>query len=257
MTGPKRHRVGVLVVTSPAARRALQLLSGVLGLATEGYAFPHPRLSLSHTDRQGVAAGATGPGAGIGVDLEDLRPADPRCAHFFLRPEEEAWLRQASPREVAHLRLWTVKEALFKADLGNATTTLRDYAIDDPAAVTGLARAPSGVRFVYASARRRDTILSVAAAVHPRPSGATMPTPTITFEAVAARLGALLSVPAASLTPRTSLVDLTADSFELVEIVIDVQEEFGVSFTQADLRPVLTLGDLVALMRGETRAAPD
>jgi acyl carrier protein len=84
-----------------------------------------------------------------------------------------------------------------------------------------------------------------------------MPTPTITFEAVAARLGALLSVPAASLTPRTSLVDLTADSFELVEIVIDVQEEFGVSFTQADLRPVLTLGDLVALMRGETRAAPD
>jgi acyl carrier protein len=249
--------VRVVVVTSPAARRALGLLGGVLGPPPDGYAFPHPRLSLSHTDRWGVAAAATGPAAGTGVDLEHLRPVDPRTARFFLRPEEENWLRRAPRREVAHVRLWTVKEALFKADLGNAVRTLRDYAVDDPAARTGLARAPGGLRFAYTSTRRRDTILSVAAAVHTRPSEDEMPVPTITFDAVAARLSTLLAVPADRLTARTYLADVAADSFELVEIVIDLQEEFGVTFTQADLRPVLTLGDLVALLRGQTRASSD
>jgi acyl carrier protein len=241
--------VNVLVATGPDARRALRLL----GADPDKCTFPHPRLSLSHTDRNGVAAIAIGPAAGIGVDLEHLRPTDPRTARFFLRPEEEDWLRQANPREVEHVRLWTVKEALFKADLGNATTILCDYATDDPAATTGLARAPGGARFVYTSALRGDTILTVAAAIHNGPSGDDVPT----FDAVAARLSALLSVPAAKLTPRTCLADLAADSFELVEIVIDLQEEFGVTFTQADLRPVLTLGDLVTLLRGQTHAASD
>jgi acyl carrier protein len=254
-----RHQVRLLVVTSPEARRALRLIGAVLGLVPEGLSFPHPRLSLSHTDRSGVAAAAIGPAVGTGVDLEHLRRADPRTARFFLRPEEETWLRRAGAREAEHVRLWTVKEALFKADLGNGSTTLRDYAIDDPGAMTGHARAPNGARFVYLSARRGDAILSVAAAaaVHIRQSGAAMPTPTINFDTVAARLSTYLSVPAGRLTPRTSLADIATDSFELVELVIDLQEEFGVSFTQADLRPVLTLGDLVALMRGESHAASD
>jgi acyl carrier protein len=80
---------------------------------------------------------------------------------------------------------------------------------------------------------------------------------TITFDAVAARLNAVLSVPADSLTPRTFLADVAADSLELIEIVIDLQEEFRVNLTQADLRPVLTLGDLVALLRGGIHAASD
>jgi acyl carrier protein len=243
-------------IAAPPARRALRLLAGALGLPPEGHAFPHPRLSLSHTCRQGVAAAAVGVAAGIGVDLEHLRPADPRTARFFLRPHEEAWLRDvASPRDVAHVRLWTVKEALFKADLGNATRMLRDYAIDDPAAATGLARGPDGTRFTYTSIRRHDTMLTVAAAVHTGLSGDAMPTSTVTFDAVAARLGTLLAVPANRLTPKTCLADLAADSFELVELVIDLQEEFGVTFTQADLRPILTLGDLVALLRVHADAA--
>jgi acyl carrier protein len=235
----------------------LRLLGGVLGMAPIQYSFPHPRLSLSHTDRQGAAAATTGPAAGTGVDLEHLRPTDPRTARFFLRPEEETWLRRSPARAVEHVRLWTVKEALFKADLGNATRTLRDYAIDDPGARTGLARAPTGERFVYTSTQRRDTILTVATAVHTRHLGVPMPTTTITFDAVAARLGRILSVPAGGLTPRTFLADIAADSFELVEIVVDLQEEFGVTFTQADLRPILTVGDLVALLRARTDAASD
>jgi acyl carrier protein len=84
-----------------------------------------------------------------------------------------------------------------------------------------------------------------------------MPVPTITFDTVAARLGAILSVPASRLTPRTFLADVAADSFELVEIVVDLQEEFGVTFTQADLRPILTLGDLVALLQGRRHGPAD
>jgi acyl carrier protein len=234
-------------------RRVLVAIGPDARLAPREFAVPHPHLSISHTDREGAAAAALGPATGTGVDLERLRPTDPRTAHFFLQPEEAAWLRNASPYGTAHVRLWTVKEALFKADLRNATTMLRDYVIDDPAAGTGLASGPCGARYAYTSIQRRDTILTVA--VHIGLEGEAMHTSTITFDAVAARLGALLSVPAAKLTPRTAITDLAADSFELVEVVIDLQEEFGVSFTQADLRPVLTLGDLVALLRGRADAA--
>jgi acyl carrier protein len=73
----------------------------------------------------------------------------------------------------------------------------------------------------------------------------------VTFEAVVARL----PVPAAQLTPATPLTSLAVDSFELVELVIDLQEEFGVRLSQADLVGARTLGDLVALLRGKTHAA--
>jgi acyl carrier protein len=79
--------------------------------------------------------------------------------------------------------------------------------------------------------------------------------PDITFEAVVARLGSRLAIPAARLTPTTPLTSLAVDSFGLVEIVIDLQEEFGVRFGQAELVGARTLGDLVALLRGKTRAA--
>lgn len=79
--------------------------------------------------------------------------------------------------------------------------------------------------------------------------------PDITFEAVVARLGARLATPVARLTPTTPLTSLAVDSFELVELVIDLQEEFGVRFSQAELVGARTLGDLVALLRGKTHAA--
>jgi acyl carrier protein len=79
---------------------------------------------------------------------------------------------------------------------------------------------------------------------------------TVTFEAVAARLGGLPSVIAQRLTPQTHLATLAVDSLEMVEIMIDLQEEFGVSLSQADLRDARTLGDLVTLLQGGTYAAP-
>ena len=44
------------------------------------------------------------------------------------------------------------------------------------------------------------------------------------------------------------LTDLVNSSFLLVEMVIELQEEFGVRFQQADLADVKTAGDLIDLV---------
>jgi len=72
---------------------------------------------------------------------------------------------------------------------------------------------------------------------------------TITFDQVAERVSATLSVPVDKLTPETSLHDLAVDSFRLVEMVVDLQEEFDSMFTQAELKQLVTLGELYELLR--------
>ena len=42
---------------------------------------------------------------------------------------------------------------------------------------------------------------------------------------------------------------LAADSFQLVEVVIDLQEELDTIVTQDQLREVQTLGDLVSVLQ--------
>jgi acyl carrier protein len=71
----------------------------------------------------------------------------------------------------------------------------------------------------------------------------------VTFELVAERISTLLSMPAEKLTPETVLQDLALDSFRMVETVVDLQEEFGSVFSQAELQQVSTLGDLFKLLR--------
>lgn len=46
------------------------------------------------------------------------------------------------------------------------------------------------------------------------------------------------------------LTDLVTSSFVLVETVIELQEEFGVRFQQADLADVVTVGELLDLVVG-------
>ncbi len=70
----------------------------------------------------------------------------------------------------------------------------------------------------------------------------------ITFEHVAERISATLNVPATKLTPQTTLRELAADSFLLVEMAVDLQEEFDALFTQSALREVANLGQLVELL---------
>lgn len=118
--------------------------------------FPHPRLSLTHSGEVAVAVGTDSDRLeGIGVDLEIGRSPHPESARFFLTPEERGWIdRQKAPDRPGHLlRLWTVKESLFKADPGNDETALPDYRMKEPGAWRGTAFVRRGgeIEMRYAS----------------------------------------------------------------------------------------------------------
>jgi acyl carrier protein len=208
-----------------AGRAALRMAAALAGLPgdPDGYRFPHPRASVTHAEHAVAAAVLVSvPACGVGVDLEGDRQVTPAIARFYLHDDES--------RDDA-LRLWTVKEAMFKADPDNATRITRDYRVADPA-------------YRHASIRYHGGWLTVAARTRSDP----LPSTVITFDAVASRIASVLRVPADTLTPQTTVQDLAADSFMLVEMIVDLQEEFDVAFTQARLREVATLGDLVQLL---------
>jgi 4'-phosphopantetheinyl transferase EntD len=138
-------------LTSAARREEWRLgraaLKAALAAIGEGddtscLALPHPRLSLTHSGSVALAVASTDAClGGLGVDLEIERTPKPAMARFFLDEAELGWLAaQPDTERAAHLaRLWSIKEAVFKADLANASATLRDYHLTDPAAASGLA----------------------------------------------------------------------------------------------------------------------
>ncbi len=137
-------------------RAALKALLRRLGLADDTYPFrfPHPRVSLSHGGPWAVAAGLLRDDdlarvAGVGVDVEPDRPLAEEHARFFLSERERALVTSSDER----LRLWTVKEALFKADPENERTVVGSYETADPSAREGVAFSRSGRVFDYASRR--------------------------------------------------------------------------------------------------------
>ena len=119
---------------------------------TSSVAFPNRCLSLTHSAGTAVAARCDGDQVGLGVDLEGWRTIDPRAARFFLRPDEKGDL----------LRLWTVKEALFKATPDNAGVAFLDYAVADSHAFEGAATDRLGRTFEYRSRRRPEGWLTIA-----------------------------------------------------------------------------------------------
>jgi 4'-phosphopantetheinyl transferase EntD len=117
-------------------RAALKDLLSELGESedTHGLSFPHPRYSLTHSRTTALAAGSlSGSLVGLGIDLEYHRPVPAAAGPFFLGSDERDWLSDRSPAEQSRelLRLWTVKEALFKADPTNGAARLRDYPLAD------------------------------------------------------------------------------------------------------------------------------
>jgi 4'-phosphopantetheinyl transferase EntD len=147
-------------------RAALKRLGAAIGVGedTATFQFPHPKLSLTHSETWAVAIGSNSPKlAGIGVDLELKSIPKPEAARRFLNPSEMVWLRRMDELEHPRLlhRLWTVKEALFKADPGNQGKTLKDYALADPGFVAGRARRAERL-FHYASFEVPQGFLSVA-----------------------------------------------------------------------------------------------
>jgi len=139
---------------------------------TASLTFPHTRFSLAHTDEAAVAiATPTAQGLGIGVDVEraDRQPQE-RAARFFLSAAEQKWLaaQPAADQPLALLRLWTVKEALYKANPDNAGTVLNEYETHNPGANAGTARIllPGSMwLFRYATYAFADAVVSIALTV--------------------------------------------------------------------------------------------
>ena len=149
-------------------RAALKALCGPEA-DTSALAFPHPRLSLTHAGGMAVALGVgVGVGirvavAGAGVDFEPWRRrVVPAVARFILSPVEAA---AAGGTSRALLRLWTVKEALFKATPDNADAVFVDYHVADASAPLGTAQRAEGEAFRYASVSTAVGVLTVAVCV--------------------------------------------------------------------------------------------
>lgn len=74
---------------------------------------------------------------------------------------------------------------------------------------------------------------------------------------VTRKIADLVGMEPADIDGDAPLFSLVASSFRIVELVIELQEEYGVRFHQADMNRVSTVGDLVELVveRQQTAAS--
>lgn len=128
--------------------------------------FPNPRFSLSHSADVALAvAEPSGCLLGIGVDLEVDTRIQQEAGRFFLTEREHQWLESQAREHRPHhlLRLWCIKEAVFKANPDNAGKTLADHEIRDPGYAAGKARIRATSRQMeYASWCESRTCVALA-----------------------------------------------------------------------------------------------
>lgn len=147
-------------------RNALRQLLKVMDLAkdTSRIVLPHPQVSLTHCQEYALAVGARSPLAqGLGVDFQKGRKPSEAATRLFLTEPEREWLiRQPESSRAAHrLRLWTIKEALFKADLDNANRTYTHYEILQPEMFCGVGQRHH-LSYQYASCTWLQGFVTVA-----------------------------------------------------------------------------------------------
>ncbi len=66
------------------------------------------------------------------------------------------------------------------------------------------------------------------------------------FEKICAMLSKQMDVPAEQITMETRLVeDLKADSLDVVELIMDIEQEYGVQVPEEELPNVHTVGDIL------------
>jgi phosphopantetheinyl transferase len=148
-------------------RAALKSLRAEVDGCTDidGLRFPNARFSLTHSADVALAvAEPSGCLEGIGVDLEVDAHIQPAAARLFLTHREQEWLQsQALERWPYHLlRLWCIKEAVFKANPENAGKTLADHELAEPADPRGEARACTGQKMEYTSWCESRTCIALA-----------------------------------------------------------------------------------------------
>ena len=69
---------------------------------------------------------------------------------------------------------------------------------------------------------------------------------------VQGKMAQLLKQPVERLVDAAVLTDLVAESFVLVDMVIELQDDLGIRLMQDDLKPVKTVGDLLVVIEGKT-----
>ncbi len=127
--------------------------------------FPNARFSLTHSADVALAvAEPSGCLEGIGVDLEVDTRIEPAAARFFLTEREQLWLQSQAAERWSHhlLRIWCIKEAVFKANPGNIGRTLGDHELNRPADARGEARACTGQKMEYTSWCESRTCIALA-----------------------------------------------------------------------------------------------
>jgi len=113
-------------------------------------------VSLSHSHGVGAAAVSQSP---IGIDLEAIRPIDPRTTRFYLQPHEERIAFGLHVEDVL-IHLWSAKEAAWKSSSSAQGTTLKQTTFSD------LARTENGLRAAYESGSIRGTVESFLVGTH-------------------------------------------------------------------------------------------
>ena len=121
-----------------ALKKLLQKRGG--SLDTEQLSFPNSSYSLTHSSGSAIAV-AISDVCGVGVDFEAWHKVKPKMAEWFLDSAEQRWLSSLCSKEFDRefVRLWTVKEALFKATMNNEKLGLIDFKLDKPSASAGVA----------------------------------------------------------------------------------------------------------------------
>ena len=73
----------------------------------------------------------------------------------------------------------------------------------------------------------------------------------IKSEKIKNRIAEVLAISVERFNNETILKDLVTDSFLLVEMAIELQEDFQVRFSQEDLKKIGTIGDLIFLIKNK------
>jgi acyl carrier protein len=68
---------------------------------------------------------------------------------------------------------------------------------------------------------------------------------------VKVRMSEILGINLAKIKEEVILSELVMDSFILIDMVIDLQNTFGVRLNQEDLIPVKTVGDLLTVLNSK------
>jgi hypothetical protein len=137
--------------------------------------WPCPFASLTHSADTAIAV-ALPPHVhadGIGIDLEHDREIKPGMARLICGAHERAYVASLpagrQPAEV--LRLWTAKEALYKADPAQGDSIVAEYTLARPdAPVTTGGRLDSSHHAMVTSLRPAGAVISVAVRLTGEPS---------------------------------------------------------------------------------------